>query len=142
MRLAELLDPAVFKIAALSTSAASGLASVATIDLTMGILGVPLSVFLAGFAGALVSLSFLPPPADDQDRRKTLLGMAGHVASGTLLAAFSEPLVMWAIANYIKPATPLPEILNLSIAGLLGALLMLVLPIGIQYLKKFSGGAA
>lgn len=139
MRFVELLDPATFKIAALSTSAASGVASIATVDLTMGIFGVPLSVFLAGFAGALVSLSFLPPPANDQDRSKTLASMAGHVCSGTLLSAFSEPLVLWAINNFVKPSTPLPDSLGIGIAGLLGALLMWLLPIGVSYLKRFSG---
>jgi hypothetical protein len=137
--LGEFLDPLTFKLAALGSSAASGAASLATVDLTMGLFGVPLSVFLAGFAGALVSLSFLPPPAADLDRRKNVMGMAGHVFSGTLLAAFIEPMVWWGINNYLKPATPLPETLSLGIAGLLGALVMLLLPIGIQWVRKFTG---
>jgi hypothetical protein len=91
MRLIDLSDPIVFKLAALGSSAVSGAASVATVDLTMGILGVPLSVFLAGFAGALVSLSFLPPPVEGREIRKTALSMAGHVLSGTLLAASAQP---------------------------------------------------
>jgi len=141
MRFAELLDPATFKFVAQVSSAASGAASIATVDLTMGVFGVPLSVFLAGFAGALVSLSFLPPPVNDQDRRKTLVNMAAHVCSGTLLAAFSGPLVLWGINTYLKPPAPLPDSLGIGIAGLLGALLMLLLPIGVSYLKKFSGSA-
>lgn len=138
MRLIELLDPAAFKLAVQITSGISATASVATVDLTMGIFGVPLSVFLAGFAGALVSLSFLPPPANDHDRRKTLIGMSGHVVSGTLLAAFSEPLVIWGINTYLKPPAPLPDSLNIGIAGLLGAFLMWLLPLVV---KKFSGSA-
>ena len=143
MRLYDYTDVAAFKLAALTSSAISSAASVATADWTMGVFGVPMSVFLAGFAGALVSLSFLPPPATDQDAKKTLLGMAGHVASGTVLAAFCEPLVLLAITHYFKPDEPLPASVHLGIAGLLGALLMVVLPIGIKYLKgKFGGGVA
>lgn len=139
IRFAELMDPAAFKVAALASSAASGVASIATVDWTMGVFGVPLSVFLAGFAGALVSLSFLPPPVDGGNRGKTLLSMAGHVFSGTLLAAFAQPLAIFAINRWL--AAELPSAVGLGIAGIFGALIMLVLPIGIQYLKKFSGGA-
>ena len=142
MRLLDLSDPVVFKIAALTSSAVSGVTSVATFDLTMGILGVPLSVFLAGFAGALVSLSFLPPPVSDEDRSKTVLGMAGHVLSGTFLSAFTQPLAIFAINHYLKPDVAPPAI-SLGIAGILGALLMALLPIGIKYLKnKFAGETA
>ena len=139
MQIADMMDPLAFKLAALTTSAASGAASIATVDLTMGILGVPLSVFLAGFAGALVSLSFLPPPMEGDDLRKTITGMAWHVISGTMLSAFITPSAMLAIRHWITPAAP-PEI-ALGVAGMFGALIMLLLPIGVQYLKKFSGGA-
>lgn len=140
MRLYDLTEPLSFKIAALASSALSAGTSVAAADWTMGIFGVPFSVFLAGFSGALVSLSFMPPPAQGQDIKTTVKGMVGHVIGGTFMAAFLQPLVL-ALVKYYVPTLDLAQSAGLGIAGVLGALAMVLIPIGINWLRVRFGGA-
>jgi hypothetical protein len=91
MRFALAADPAVQKVAAAATSAATGAASWWTADWSVAVFGVPLSVLLAAFAGAVVALTFLPPVL-------SFLQLVGRVVMGTVASAYVTPLAgfLWA----------------------------------------------
>jgi hypothetical protein len=56
-----LLDDSAFKVAAGLTSAASGAVSLATGDWAVALFGIPFTVLVAGFAGALIAVAMMPP---------------------------------------------------------------------------------
>jgi hypothetical protein len=112
MRL-DLIDSASLQVAA----AVSGGASLVTASWSVDLFGVPVSVVLAGFAGALIALSFLPP-------YQTLKAAALAVAAGTVIAAFSEPL----IAHY----TDAPAKLSQAIAFVTGLVALSVIPLALK----------
>lgn len=128
-----------FQTEAALAATTAGFASVATVDWTMGVFGVPLSVFLAAFAGALISLSFLPPPPEKESAHRMIVSRAYHVACGTVLAAYLEPGAFRMLNHYIEP--DLPVTLGLGVACALGVGLMLVIPIGLKWLRIKFGGA-
>ena len=99
MRLALAADPAVQKIAAGMTSAATGAASWWTADWSIAVFGVPLAVLLASFAGAVVALTFLPPVA-------SFMRLVGQIVMGTVSAAYVTPLAafMWAGVPHLPVA--------------------------------------
>lgn len=131
------VDPMVMKVVTLMSAASSGSAAVAAVDMTMGVFGVPMYVFLAGFAGALVSLSFLPPPVVVDSNARLLASMAWHVLCGTLMSAYLTPAAMAALTRYVALGLP-PEI-ALGVAFALGMLLMVAIPMAIKYVKKLAG---
>ncbi len=117
-----LSDHSILQVAAAGGSVATGTASVLTSSWSMDIFGVSVSALLAGFAGALIALSFLPP-------YKTFKGMVAAVAAGTLIAAFTEPL----IAHY----TDAPAKLAQGIAFLTGLVALSVIPLALRAVPAF-----
>ena len=99
----------------------SGIAAFATENWSLAIFGVPISVLLAGFAGALISLSFLPP---DQKRKWWLT-----VIVSTIVAGYIQPLV----AYYFN----VPVNLALGLAFVLGLTVQVVIPLVLQHLPDF-----
>ncbi len=95
------MDPAAAAAAGAATGAAAWFASWSVI-----IFGAPLPVVLAGLAGALVALSFLPP--------STFLRAVATVAGSTLCAAYLEPLA--------QHMADLPQRLALGLAFGIGLL--------------------
>lgn len=79
-------DLLLFHVTAMLVSAGAGAASVAVADIATDVFGVRLSVLLAGFAGSVAALTFLPPITS---RGK----MFSVVVTGTLAAAYSVRLV-------------------------------------------------
>jgi hypothetical protein len=75
----------LIRIGTLATGAASGAAAGIASSWSMMIFGVPLAVVFAAFAGALVSLSFLP--AASLSRTLVILG------SGSAAGAYTSALV-------------------------------------------------
>lgn len=75
----------MMKTAAVAASLLSGGVAVSVGSLALEIFGVPLSVLLAGFAGAVVALAFLPP--------MTRWRLFAAVAIGTLCAAYGVLLL-------------------------------------------------
>jgi hypothetical protein len=75
------------QIVAGATSAASALAAWLTNDISLAIFGVKLSIVLAGFAGAMCVLSFLP-------KFTSRSRMWGAVAVATIAAAYLSKLVL------------------------------------------------
>jgi uncharacterized membrane protein YedE/YeeE len=72
---------AAFNVAAFFMSATAAAASLVTADWSTTLFGVGLSVLLAGFAGSVCALSFLPP-------LPTRPRVFGAVAIGTLVSAY------------------------------------------------------
>lgn len=115
-------DGTLMQGAAAVGATASGAASILTASWSVDVFGVSVSTLLAGFAGALIALSFLPP-------YKTWRGMAAAVAAGTLIAAFSEPL----IAHYLDA----PAKLHQAIAFLVGLAALSVIPLAFKAVPEF-----
>lgn len=97
MRFTQLFDSAPFRVEAMVSSAVSGVVSVATTDWTMGIFGVPLSVLLAGFAGAALALSLLPTMTHRQMAIAIALGTAIGMY-GALIVTLLQPALAPAVA--------------------------------------------
>ena len=103
-----LYDPVVLKTCAAGT----GVLALAT-DASITFVGVPAPVLLAGFTGALVSLSFLP----QMPARQAMV----TVLSSTMVAAYTEP----ALHYYLElPAGRL----DLAAAFMVGLLAQVVVP--------------
>lgn len=115
-------DGTLMQAAAAVGATASGAASILTASWTVEIFGASVSTLLAGFAGSLVALSFLPP-------YKTWRGMVVAVVAGTLIAAYSEPL----IAHYLSA----PPKLHQAIAFLVGLVALSVIPLALQAVPEF-----
>lgn len=75
----------LLRVSALAAGAASGAAAGVASSWSMMIFGVPLAVVFAAFAGAMVSLSFLPAA--------TLARTAIIVLSGTTAGAYTSAMV-------------------------------------------------
>lgn len=90
--------------AAASLSAVSAAGAVASQNISVELFGVPVSVLLAGFAGAAAALSFMPA--------MNIARMASVVMVGTGFSTYGTPLV----ANAVNVA----EKLHLGIAFFLG----------------------
>lgn len=109
--------------------AAPGIAIAAgAITITGSIFGVHYDALLAGFAGGLVSLSYLPhmPP----------MRIAGSVATSALLAGFFAPIVGAAAVNYLPwIATVGADVVRISSAAALGLCWQVVLPAGLDRLR-------
>lgn len=91
----DLIDTATFKTAALGSAAASGAASWISSDWALAIFGIPFSVLIAGFAGALIAVAVLPPIS----RWWISLG------AGTGVSAYSTSLVMLSLNKYTELGT-------------------------------------
>jgi hypothetical protein len=117
-----LSDHSLIQLAAAGGSVATGTASVLTASWSIDIFGVSVSVLLAGFAGALIALSFLPP-------YKTFKGMVAAVVAGTLIAAFTEPL----IAHYSDAPAKLAQ----GIAFITGLVALSVIPLALRSVPEF-----
>mgnify|MGYP006921294104 CR=1 FL=1 len=126
MRLVEMMDPVGFKIAVAAASAVSGAAAVATRDLSVAYLGVPLPVVLAAFAGAGLILSFLPRRVDAE----------GSSALEHHLRTFGTIVLCMLLGSY--GAALLPRLVDglaggeLFIAFALGALGQIFVPLAIE----------
>lgn len=81
---AQALDGISFKLASLSAGTTGGIGSLMTADWAIALFGVPVSVILAAFAGAMISLSFLPAPSD-------LKRAAVGVGCNTLIGTYGAP---------------------------------------------------
>lgn len=118
-----------FKSTSSALATTSGVASAATTGIVADVFGVPLSVLLAGFAGAVVALSFLPPLPD---KWKSFTA----VAVGTLVASYGVQVGAW----YFK----WPAELNAPAAFFIGLLahlfLTLVFTKGPSWANKRYGG--
>ena len=126
MRLEHLFDPAGFKLAVATMSAASGLGAVVTRDWSVTYLGVPLPVVLAAFAGAGLILSFLPRRAVDGDE-SSLEHHArtfGTIMLCMLLGAYGAALLPRVFASLSGG--------ELFIAFALGALGQIFVPLAIE----------
>ena len=75
----------LLRIGTLATGAASGAAAGAASSWAMLVFGVPLAVVFAAFAGAMVSLSFLPSAT----LARTLSVVASGTAAGAYMSAFA-----------------------------------------------------
>ena len=76
----------LFHVGWATVSATAFAGSLATVDISVQIFGVPISVILAAFAGSASALAFLPPMSS---RAK----MLSVVAVGTLAAAYAVRLI-------------------------------------------------
>jgi len=88
-----------FHACAFLVSASAGAASIITTDWSVAVFGVPLSVLLAGFAGSVSALSFLPPMPS-----RTRMFVA--VGIGTLTAGYGVRIAAKALAwgdDYLAP---------------------------------------
>lgn len=117
----EISNTLMLKVASVATGTTSGLAAFATENWSLAIFGVPISVLLAGFAGAMVSLSFLPP---EQKHKWWVI-----VTVSTIIAGYSQPLA----AYYFN----VPTHLALGLAFFLGLTVQVVIPLVLKHLPDF-----
>ncbi|WGG51834.1 restriction endonuclease [Rugamonas sp. DEMB1] len=102
-----------------------------TITLTGSILGVQYDALLAGLAGGLVSLSYLPA--------MTLARIAGSVAGSSLLAGYFAPLIALGIANYFPFAAAAGDGMRLASAAGLGLGAQVIIPTAFAWLRRKGG---
>lgn len=118
----QLLDPPI-QLAAATGSAASTAASMVLAEYSLAFLGVPLPTVLAGFGGALFSLSVMP--------RLSLQRAAMTVLGNTMAAAYTTRLAMHVLG--------IPEGHYLGAAFLIGALAQFGLTLATEWLRNRYG---
>ncbi|MET3132854.1 hypothetical protein AAKU55_003135 [Oxalobacteraceae bacterium GrIS 1.11] len=103
-----------------------------TITLTGSILGVQYDALLAGLAGGLVSLSYLPA--------MTWGRIAGSVAGSSLIAGWFAPLASIAAANYFPFVAGAGEsTIRIAAAAALGLGAQVIIPAAFAWLRKKGG---
>ena len=103
-----------------------------TITLTGSILGVQYDALLAGLAGGLVSLSYLPA--------MTWGRIAGSVAGSSLIAGWFAPLASIAAANYFPFVGGAGEsTIRIAAAAALGLGAQVIIPAAFTWLRKKGG---
>ncbi len=112
-------DPAAAKVPAVGSAVASVL-SIAQ-EWAMGLLGVPIGVPLAAFAGVLYGLSFRDPMRP--------LALWGNVVIATVISSVAAPLTTLVVLHYVgAPATGASGVMA-GVAAVLG--------FGTQYLRPW-----
>lgn len=101
------------------------------ITITGSILGVHYDALLAGFAGGLVSLSFLPS--------MTVWRSAYSVAASSLLAGFFAPAIALAMANYFPWLASLGDYLRITSAAFIGVSAQAFIPIMLAWARAKGG---
>lgn len=101
-----------------------------TITLTGSILGVQYDSLLAGLAGGLASLSYLPTT--------TIVRTAGSVASSALIAGWCAPFAVLAVANFLPSAAGEPA-MRIAAAGVLGLCAQVIIPAAFAWLRRKGG---
>lgn len=110
-------------------SSTAGIAIAAgTITLTGSILGVHYDALLAGFAGGLVALSYLPA--------MTVPRIAGTVAAASLLAGFFAPVIAMGALNYFPWMSGAGDSLRIATAAGLGIFGQALIPAVLGYIRK------
>jgi hypothetical protein len=102
-----------------------------TITLTGSILGVHYDALLAGFAGGLVALSYLPPLPP--------MRIAGTVVAAALLAGFFAPVMSAGAVNYFPWLTVMGDSLRIAMAAGLGICGQALIPAVLGYIRKKGG---
>lgn len=107
-----------------------------TVTLTGSIFGVQYDALLAGFAGGLVSLSYLPhmPP----------LKIAGSLAGSAIIAGFLAPIGAAAAVNYFDWLGGIGDVTRVATAFLFGVGWQAVLPAALDRVRSLvspKGGA-
>lgn len=113
-----------------ASAAVSGVASITMADVSVFIFGVPVSVVMAAFAGAMISLTFLP----GQGLLKAII----TVVSGTFAGAYLAPFILRVSDSLFT--TKIPEDLDKPVAFLLGLGFQIMVPRFFAWLKS-KGGA-
>ncbi len=128
---------AAFHIAVFFISASAGAASLVTADWSTTMFGVSLSVLLAGFAGSVCALSFMPP-------LPTRPRVFAAVVIGTLVAAYGVQL-LGKYLGWADGAAPLAFFIGLGAhVGLTQVFLQvpdLIEKLKSGLVKRFGGGA-
>jgi len=110
-------------------SSTAGVAIAAgTLTLTGTILGVHYDALLAGFFGGLVSLSYLP----SMSRGK----IAGTVAGSSILAGYFAPVIAAAAQHYLPWLLGVGDYLRLASAAGFGLTAQVVIPVGLNAIRK------
>ena len=100
-----------------------------TITLTGSILGVQYDALLAGLAGGLVSLSYLPPMRGPQ--------IAGSVIGSSLIAGWFAPVASVTAANYFPFLSSAGESgIRIAAAAGLGLCAQVIIPAAFAWLRK------
>lgn len=118
----EAVNTATFKVATLATGTTGGLASIVTADWALAIFGVPVSVLLAAFAGAMISLSFLSAP---ESLRRTLT----LVSCNTLIGTYGAPLAAKSL-EWNEPR------LSIGLAFGIALVIQMIIPLVLQAAPK------
>ncbi|HJV54315.1 MAG TPA: restriction endonuclease [Noviherbaspirillum sp.] len=114
-------------------SSTAGVAIAAgTITLTGTFLGVHYDALLAGFAGGLVSLTYLPA----MPRSK----IAGTVAGSSILAGYFAPVIAAGAQHYFPWLEAVGDFMRLASAAGLGVSAQAVIPAALNWVRK-QGGA-
>lgn len=115
-------------------SSTAGIAIAAgTITLTGSILGVHYDALLAGFAGGLVALSYLPA--------MTVPRIAGTVIAASLMAGFFAPMTAAGALNFFPWMNGTGDSLRLAMAAGIGIFGQALIPYGFGYLRRKSNVA-
>ena len=100
-----------------------------TITLTGSILGVQYDALLAGLAGGLVSLSYLPPMRGPQ--------IAGSVIGSSLIAGWFAPVASVTAANYFPFLSSAGESgIRIAATAGLGLCAQVIIPAAFAWLRK------
>jgi len=114
-------------------SSTAGVAIAAgTITVSGSIIGVQYDLLLAGFAGGLVSLSYLPA--------MTRWRIAGSVASSAILAGFVAPVMAAGALHYLPWVASVGDFMRMVAAFGLGICAQVLIPAALKRLGKWLGG--
>lgn len=106
-----------------------------TITFTGSVLGVQYDALLAGFFGGLMALSYLPP--------MTRWRIAGSVATSSLLAGVSAPVIVFAVASGVpwlaKVVASLGDFARLPVAVVVGLFAQPLISLGLALINKAGG---
>ncbi|GGI16466.1 hypothetical protein [Oxalicibacterium faecigallinarum] len=95
------------------------------------LIGMPFDTLLAGFAGGLVALSYLPGSL-------TVARVVGSLLSSTLLAGFFAQLVAQCAFTYLPWTRELGETMRVASAGGLGICSQVLIPLGLNWITSRS----
>ena len=105
----------------------------AAITFSGSVIGMHFDALLAGFAGGLVALSFLPGPLSVGRVAATLL-------SSSLLAGFFAQLVALGAFAYLPWTQPMGDLMRVAAAGGLGIASQTLIPVLLAWIER-KGGA-
>ncbi len=104
----------------------------AAITFSGSVIGMHFDALLAGFAGGLVALSFLPGPLSAGRVAATLL-------SSSLLAGFFAQLVAYGAFAYLPWTQPMGDFMRVAAAGGLGIASQTLIPAVLRWIDKRGG---